>query len=84
MRTRLSNQYKAGDHLSTCDRCGFTRYGSEMKKEWTGLIVCPECYDPRHPQDLVRPKADNQSVKDPRPAPTVVYLGLNEVTPESL
>lgn len=55
-----------------------------MKKEWTGLIVCTECYDPRHPQDLVRPKADNQSVKDPRPAPTVVYLGLNEVTVDSL
>lgn len=84
MRTRLSNQYKAGDHLSTCGRCGFTRYGSQMKKEWTGLVVCPECWDPRHPQDFVRAKADKQSVKDPRPAPEPHFLGVNEVTPESL
>ena len=84
MRTRLSNQYKPGDHLVTCDRCGFTIYASEAKKEWNGLIVCPADYDPRHPQDHVRAKADKQSVTDPRPAPAIVFLGANEVTPDSL
>lgn len=84
MRTRLSNKYKPGDHLVTCDRCGFTIYGSESKKTWDGLIVCPDDWEPRHPQDFVRAKPDNQSVADARPAPEPYYLGANEVTPESL
>lgn len=79
-----SMKYVMGDHLSTCDRCGFTYLGSEMKKEWTGLIVCGPCWDPRHPQDAVRAKADKQSVNDPRPAPEPYFLGINEVTKESL
>lgn len=84
MRTRLSNQYRPGDHLVTCDRCGFTIYASEARKEWTGLIVCAADYDQRHPQDLVRAKADKQSVKDSRPAPEPVYLTTNQVTADSL
>lgn len=76
MRVRLSNQYKSGDHLVTCDRCGFTIYASESKKTWDGLVVCEADYEPRHPQDLVRPRADNQSVKDPRPPPETVFMAI--------
>lgn len=79
-----SPQYRAGDHLRVCDRCGFTIYHSESKKEWTGAIVCAPCWDPRHPQDLVRAKADNQAVKDARPYPDTYFLSTNEVTRGSL
>lgn len=74
MRTRLSNQYKPGDHLVTCDRCGFTIYASESKKTWDGLIVCPEDWEPRHPQDFVRGKEDKQSVDNARPRPADVFI----------
>ena len=75
MRVRLSNQYKSGDHLVTCDRCGFTIYASESKKTWDGLVVCEADYEPRHPQTwFVR--ADNQSVKDPRPPPETVFMAI--------
>lgn len=37
-----------------CDRCGFRFHSDELKKEWTGLMVCHECWEPRHPQDFVR------------------------------
>lgn len=72
MRHRLP-QYKPGDHLAVCDRCGFTLLASEMKKTWDGLFVCPEDWEPRHPQDFVRSKSDRQSVSNPRPYPETVY-----------
>lgn len=76
--------YRMGDNLSTCDRCGFTYYGSELMKEWTGLMVCKPCFDPRHPQDFVRATPDKQSVPDARPIPEPYFLAINEVTKESL
>lgn len=76
--------YRLGDHLGACQRCGFTFYGSELKKEWSGLTVCDACFDPRHPQDAVRAIPDNQSVKNPSPIPEPYFLATNEVTPESL
>ena len=33
-----------------CDRCGYQYPYLELKKEWNGLLVCPECYEPKHPQ----------------------------------
>jgi hypothetical protein len=46
-----------------CDQCGQTFKSGKAKHEWDGLIVCPSCLDPRHPQELVRP------VTDPKPIP---------------
>lgn len=55
--------YKSGDHWNTCQRCGFDMYESDSKKEWTGLIVCKECWEPRHPQDFVRSVKEDTSAK---------------------
>ena len=54
--------YKAGDNWVICDKCGFAIYGSEAKETWDGLVVCPEDWEPRHPQDFVRGKRDNIKV----------------------
>jgi hypothetical protein len=32
------------------DRSGFRYRLREMRKEWTGLIVGPDEYEPKHPQ----------------------------------
>jgi hypothetical protein len=48
------NRYKSGDYLADCARCGFTYYASELQKEWTGHRVCKTCFEPRHPQDLIK------------------------------
>jgi hypothetical protein len=39
-----------------------------MKKEWNGLIVGPDEYEPKHPQ-LEAPRAgpDPQALRNPRP-----------------
>jgi hypothetical protein len=30
-----------------CQRCGFKRRVPQLRKEWTGLRVCGDCFDPR-------------------------------------
>lgn len=50
--------FRPGDYWMSCDRCGIDYRQSQMKKEWNGLIVCDECWEPRHPQDFVRASKD--------------------------
>lgn len=58
-----------------CDRCGFKFPLSALRKEWTNLMVCSECWDYRHPQEFVRGVPDNQGVRpNMRPRPTDVFL----------
>lgn len=44
----------SGDHWLQCDRCGFDIYASTAQKEWSGAVVCTECFETRHPQDLLK------------------------------
>lgn len=53
-----------------CDRCGFKKWNHELRKEWTGLMVCREtCFETRHPQDFVKGKPDKQNPPWVRPEP---------------
>lgn len=76
--------YTAGDPKRQCDRCGFERRVSTTFKEWTGLIVCAECRDPK-PAELSPPivGAEGQPIRDARPQ-TESFLEINEVQPEDL
>jgi hypothetical protein len=68
---QLNAGYQPGNHWVNCMRCGFDYRASKVKKEWTGLIVCEECWEPRHPQDFVRGVSDDitpPSPVNPRPA----------------
>ena len=46
--------FRPGNQWVHCDRCGFAYRQSDMRKEWTGAVVCKWDYEPRHPQDFVR------------------------------
>ena len=50
------------------DRSGFRYRLRDMKKEWTGALVGPDEWEPKHPQ-LYPPKAypDPQALRNPRP-----------------
>jgi len=50
------------------DRSGRRYRLREMKKEWTGALVGPDEYEPKHPQ-LYPPKVgpDPQALQNPRP-----------------
>jgi hypothetical protein len=50
--------YKPGNHWVVCDVCGFDIRAADAMERWDGLIVCPEDYEERHPQDYVRVTKD--------------------------
>lgn len=80
--------YKLGDINADCDRCGFTFKGAELRKEWTGLRVCRDCWETRHPQDFLRGKADHQAHEWTRPPgpdnEPFVNDGGTDITPDDL
>lgn len=57
-----------------CDRCGFKVRHRKLRKEWTGLLVCGPCWDPRPPQTKP-PKIvpEGLPVRDARPDPDEVF-----------
>lgn len=52
------NDYKSGGSWGICDECGFKFRLSEMRRRWDKAIVCKSDWEPRHPQEFVRGKAD--------------------------
>lgn len=84
--------YVAGQWNAICDRCGFKYKSRQIHKEWTGLRVCKgvgtnDCWEPRHPQDSLRGKADHQAVPWACPdavGPDVSIGSGNEVSEDDL
>lgn len=60
------DHYRSGDNYMVCDECGLTKRKSEIRKRWDGAMVCRKDWEPRHPQEFVRGKADRIAVKNAR------------------
>lgn len=67
--------YRPGSHLKTCDLSGRVDYAENFVKQWNGLVVHKDYYEPRNPQDFVKGVPDKQSVVDPRDDVTTVTTG---------
>jgi len=70
----VRRQYRA-----LCDRCGSKYYNWQLRDEWTGLMVCHgpstnDCWEPRHPQDFLRPVKENNKLPWTRPEPDDVFI----------
>ncbi len=76
----LFNDFAPGDYYMRCDRTGRKYLASDMRKEWNGQWVHKDFWEPRHPQDFLRGRKDNQTVPHPRPSGTDVFLEVGEVT----
>ncbi|HAI40269.1 MAG TPA: hypothetical protein DCM40_20325 [Maribacter sp.] len=65
------------------DRSGFRYPLHRMRKEWTGMIVGYDEFEPKQPQLHPRKKvSDPQALKNPRPdriEPLDVYVGVKIV-----
>ena len=81
----MSNKFAAGRiAISECDRCG-QRYKLSVLKELivrtkrTNILVCPECWEPDHPQNLqgMYPVEDPQALKNPRRDNSYYSSGLD-------
>ena len=82
-----SPRLELGQWNAQCDRCGFTFKARQLRKEWNGLRVCRECWEPRHPQDSLRGKPDRQSTEWARPRSEGLDVSIgsgNEVTEDDL
>ena len=70
------NYYLSGEFNLTCDRCSKKIKAHEAKHEWTGFIVCGDCFEHRHPQDFVRARQDRIRVSFSRPIPTLTFTDV--------
>lgn len=48
-------EYIPGAWNAVCSMCGNTFKNFELRKHWEGQWRCARCWEPRHPQDYVRP-----------------------------
>lgn len=79
----MPNQFSSGKYaISQCDRCGFRFKLKQLKKltikrTQTNILVCPECYEPSHPQLFLgeTPVNDPQAVRNPRPDKSYIVAG---------
>ena len=55
--------WKSGDHWVECERTGMVIRSSDARKEWTGLVVAKEEWEPRHPQDFLRGIVDHTAAE---------------------
>lgn len=61
------SKFLSGQWNAICDICGFEFKSRELRKNWMGLMVCSKDFETRHPQELIRVKADDPSVPWVRP-----------------
>ena len=70
-------RFVPGDWNSVCDVCAQKYKSSQMRKRWDGLMVCPNDWEPRHPQDFLRSVPDRQDVPWSRPETPDVFVPSN-------
>jgi hypothetical protein len=71
----MANRFASGKYsIAQCDRCNFRFKLKELKTEIIKtknyqILVCPQCWDPDHPQLQLGmyPVDDPQGVRNPRP-----------------
>jgi len=79
----MGNRFASGKKsIAECDRCGqqfkLRKLRTEIiKTKQYQLLVCPECWDPDHPQLLLGmyPVDDPQAVRNPRRDTTYISSG---------
>jgi hypothetical protein len=79
----MGNRFASGKKsIAMCDRCGQRYKLHQLKEEIIktkryNLLVCPECWDPDHPQLQLGmyPVDDPQAVRNPRTDTTYVTSG---------
>lgn len=70
------NHFISGEWNITCDVCSKKIKAHEAKQRWDGFVVCPTCFEERHPQDFVKAKIDKISVPFARPIPEYIFTDV--------
>ena len=68
MVSKVRRKYAKGANAKAIDdRTGFKVNLSDMRKEWNGLMVHKDEWEPKHPQLRPRSAIDAQQLRNPRP-----------------
>jgi len=67
-------RYEKGDWIAVCDSCGRYFKASTLRKRWDGFMVCTADWEPRHPQDFARGKAEKQIPPWTRPKASDTFV----------
>src|SRR5882762_1391216 len=73
--------FVSGEWNSICDVCGFKFKEKDLKDRWDGLKVCNKDWEPRHPQELIRPMPTERPLPWTRPEPTDQFLNFGTIDP---
>ncbi len=81
----MGNRFASGKHaIAECDRCGQRFKLKALRREVIKtktyeLMVCPECWDPDHPQLQLGmyPVDDPQGLRNPRPDRSYLTSGTS-------
>jgi len=73
-----ADYFAKGEWNFECDRCGFKFKSGQIAQEWTGLRVCRgpgtnDCWEPKHPQQSLRGRKDDQAPPWTRPDPEPTF-----------
>jgi hypothetical protein len=69
-----ADHYGPGSWNVVCYQCGRKFKASQMRKHWQGYWVCPQHWEPRHPQDFVKSVTDNMTPPWTQPMPADVFV----------
>ena len=75
---------KIFERNAVCDRCGFIMQHFLLRDEWTGLKVCKECWEPRHPQDFQKIPRTEKVPEWTRPRPTDIEVSVTYNTTDGI
>ncbi len=67
------NTTSAPSNYMHCDRSNFRT--DELKTEWSGMMVRPEDYEERHPQDFVRATPGQKDIGPQNPEANDTWVG---------
>lgn len=74
--------WQSNEWNALCDECGFKFKAQQLKRRWDGLMVCSDCWEIRHPQEMIRPIPDQTKLPWTRPdsarATPSTQLGIQE------
>jgi len=79
-----SGGYARGHHaLAICERCSKKRLRRHLvyDGQYQDLLVCPECWDPKHPQEYLPPVTDPVVIYDPTGDPDK-EVAKDDTTPD--
>ena len=66
-RRVYNRRYARGTRTKAqCPICGLVVLYPELRQDWRGVWVCPDCWDPRDPQETPLSVADAQILDHPQ------------------